>query len=183
MNTYGKDNLPKLDQPTDKKYYFNSTQTYKAADVTPTETTVKNEFNTLKSDIETALTNFNKHLEQLESSFGTKFIAINNQPLGFVDIEAFNTLTKTITTSLESSEENINTFFSTCQTKTEEINNWLKELNTNYNILKQYEKLYYHCVNSDNEEYQAQASTYRNLMSEYEQLPGDPLNYGDWIKE
>ena len=183
MNVYGKENLPKLSKPSGKKYYYSTSKNLNAIDTSTIELNVKNELSILKSDIETAITNFNKQLQLMETAFGTKFIAINKQPLGFVDSEAFNTLTKSLVTTTENSEEISVDFFKTCQEKTEEINNWLKELKMNHDILMQYERQYMRCINSNNEECQSQAATYKSLMNEFQRLPGEPFSYGDWIQE
>ena len=183
MNKYGKENLPKLDQPTNKKYYSSSALNYLAADISTAETSLKNELSILKSDIEDAIASFNKQLETLEKEFGTNFIAINNKPLGFVDTETFTTLTKTLSTTIENNEEETASFFASCKLKIEEINTWLTELSTNCDIVNQYEKQYQRYINSSEEEYQAKASTYLSLLNEYERLPEEPSTYGDWIKE
>lgn len=183
MNAYGKEILPKLYQPTEKKYYLNSTQSYMAASVAKQESAIKNEIDNLNSDIETSIKNFNKQLDALRVSFGTKFIAINNEPLNFVDVETFDTLTKALKTSLENSEANVQELFSNCKEKIEEINTWLNDLQTNYNIYNEYVRQYNNCINSENEEIKAKASTYNTLLSEFSKLPGTPLDYGEWIKE
>ncbi len=183
MNVYGKENLPKLDQPTGKKYYYAQAESFKAIDTSSVESAVKTEFNTLKSDIETAILNFNKRIQIMEQSFGVEFIAINEQPLGFVDMETFDTLTKTLTKTQDINETDIENFFDSCKRKTEDINYWLKQLSMNYSNHTALERNYQKCINSDNEEIKAKASAYQAQLSDYQQLPAEPLSYGDWIKE
>ena len=183
MNSYSKESLPRLDEPTGKKYYYAQANSFKAIDTSAAESAIKAEFNTLKSDIETAIINFNKQLETMEKSFGTDFMSINEQPLGFVDIESFNTLTNTLTKSLETEETDINSFFNSCKQKTNDINYWLQQLATNYSNYTALERNYKNCLNSDLEDVKAKASSYQSQLSDYQSLPAEPLSYGDWIKE
>lgn len=183
MNAYGKESLPKLEQPTGKKYYYAQASKFKALETTSQESAIKAEFNTLKSDIETAIINFNKQLQAMETSFGIDFIAVNEQPLGFVDVESFDTLTNTLTKSLETTETDLNSFFNSCKQKTDDINYWLTQLVTNYSNYTALERNYQKCLNSNNEDIQAKAASYQSQLSDYQQLPAEPLSYGDWIKE
>jgi len=158
MEVYSKSSTPKLDRPSGKNYYDGATS-YKAADINDVEESVQTTLSNLKGEVDNAVTNFDKLIEELDVNFGVKFIKLNDQKLGFVDVEAFNTLTKNLKTSMDKSSSDTTSFFGTCKGTITDINSWLTELQNNANEYKQQE------------------------VETYTKLPNEPISYGDWIKE
>ena len=154
MEVYSKDATPRVDKVNGKNYYEGATS-YKAADINDVENSVQTVIGDLTVEIESAVTNFDKLIQELDENFGVKFIKLNDQKLGFVDVEAFNTLTKNLKTSLETSSNNATTFFG-------------KSYNADTTgIIKNPER----------------AAKTKQAMDTYTKLPNEPISYGDWIRE
>ena len=113
MEVYSKGSTPRLEAPSGNCYYEGASA-FKAADISSVESSVKEALNSLKAEVEESVPKFNKLVEEMDINFGEKFIKLNDQKLGFVDVEAFNTLSKDLSTSMETSSSNADTFFSTC---------------------------------------------------------------------
>ena len=181
MEVYSKDATPRVDKVSGKNYYEGATS-YKAADINDVENSVQTVIGDLTVEIESAVTNFDKLIQELDENFGVKFIKLNDQKLGFVDVEAFNTLTKNLKTSLETSSNNATTFFGTSKGNITDINTWLTELQTNAEEYSKLEKSY----NADTTgiiKNPERAAKTKQEMDTYTKLPNEPISYGDWIRE
>ncbi len=180
MEVYSKGSTPKLNRPGEN-YYCEGATSYKAAEISGVESSVNEALNSLKAEIEQNVPNFDKLIEDLDDQFGAKFIQLNDQKLGFVDVEAFNTLSKGLTTSMEKSESNTKAFFATCTNEINNINSWLSELESNaakYNDAARR----YHAETTGLFQNEAKAAAAKAEMDKYKKLPNDPMSYGDWIK-
>ncbi len=181
MEIYSKGATPTLEAPSGDNYYEGASS-YLAADISEVASATTDALNTLKGEIEQAIPNFNKLIEDLDANFGTKFIKLNDQKLGFVDVEAFQTLSKNLSTDMETSSSNAETFFSTCTSTISSINNWLSELESNAAKYNEAAKIY-HDETTGLFQNKEKAAAAKAEMDKYTKLPNDPMSYGDWIKE
>lgn len=182
MDIYSKGSTPKLNSPGDN-YYYEGATSYKAADISSTKAAVEKELSNLESDLTTQITDFQKKIEELDNSFGEKFIKINNKKLGFVDVEAYTTLATKLKTSIEESVSDSNSFFSTCSSEITNINQWLAKLESNYAAYQSAVSSYQSYAGKTDENAASQAAYYKGIMDQYKQLSGDPTSHGEWIKE
>ncbi len=181
MEIYSKGATPRLEAPSGNCYYEGASA-FKAADISGVESSVKEALNQLKAEVESSVPNFNKLLEDIDTNFGVKFIKLNDQKLGFVDVEAFNTLSKDLTKSMETSVSDTESFFSTCSSQISAINSWLSELESNAAKYNDAAKRY-HDETTGLFQNEAKAAAAKAEMDKYTKLSGDPMSHGDWIKE
>lgn len=182
MEQYSKGSTPKLDSPG-SNYYYNGSKGYEACEIDSVKSSVMGELSALEGDLSSQLTNFQKNLENMEKSFGEDFITINDRKLGFVDIEAFDSLTKKLKTDLETSESDSESFFSTCENGITAINEWLSQLENNYSNYRSALNTYNTYKNSKDNDEQLVASQAKSTMDKYKKLPGVPTDYGDWVRK
>ena len=181
MEVYSKGATPRVEKPG-TNYYYEGASSSVAADISDVASSVTETLKTLKSEVDTAVPSFNKLIEELDANFGTDFIKLNDQKLGFVDVEAFNALSKDISKSMDNSASNSDTFFSTCTSAISDINSWLSELEANaakYNAAAET----YRKETTGLMQNKEKAAAAKAIMDSYTALPSEPMSYGDWIKE
>ena len=77
MEVYSKDATPRVDKVSGKNYYEGATS-YKAADINDVENSVQTVIGDLTVEIESAVTNFDKLIQELDENFGVKFIKLKS---------------------------------------------------------------------------------------------------------
>ncbi len=182
MDIYSKSSTPKLNSPGNN-YYYDGATSYKAADIGTVQSSVESELKTMEADFSTSITNFKKKVEDLDVSFGEKFITINQKKLGFVDVEAFTSLLDKLKSSIDTSISDTNSFFSTCSSEISTINQWLSTLESNASSYHAAESSYQRYSGKTDSDSISQASHYQSIMNQYQKLSGDPTNHGEWIRE
>ena len=149
LKSYSKDNTPKLNNAPVGNYYYKNALAYKPVSTEEIGTIVISTLNKLLKELKTDLDSFNKLIEDMSDSFGTKFISINGKELGIVDKDSFKKLANDLSDSLADSVESSEQFFKICNTEIESITKWLVELQRNYNAFKLAQDRYNNFDNSE----------------------------------
>ncbi len=182
MDIYSKGSTPKLNSPGNN-YYYEGANSYKAADIGTVQSSVESELKTMEADFSTSITKFQKTVESLDEGFGEKFIMINQKKLGFVDVEAFQTLLDKLKKAIDTSVSDSNSFFSTCSSEITAINQWLSTLESNASSYNAAASAFQKYSGKSDDDSISQASHYQGIMNQYQKLSGEPTSHGEWIKE
>lgn len=181
MKSYGIGNEPSLSKPGDKKYYYKNATNYKAASVSGIGVNVNKCLKDMNSDIISFTRDINEKVEDLEKQFGKEFILVNNQELGFVDVDAFLELNKKLKANASDAVEVSGAFFDDVQNKIDAANDWLKELEDNYKNYNGAKVKLAQAVKTWGDVGSKAIDDAKAEVNQYKKLSGDPLDYGSWV--
>lgn len=187
MKEYSVDNTPNVSIPSGgKTYYYPNAEKYKAKEIGIIESKVNKALSNVYNAIMEAKPKINNNVEDLDKQFGEEFILVNNQKLGFVDVDAYEELIKKLKEEIENAQTTASSFFGDCEENIDEINNWLKTLEKNYSDFKgarirlgQAQKSYGGLPPGTEGYSKLQAA--REEIRSYKRLPHSPKSYGRWI--
>lgn len=141
LSEYGEGSLPVcgIAMPY---HYCSTTSDYKPFDVSGASGALGSLFETAKNTVLEDRLRISKYVNTLADEWGTKFAAIDGKDLGIVDAKGFENEGLTVATEVDAEKENCDSFVNDIISKTEEINQYLQQLDATYQEYLDYKSQY-----------------------------------------
>lgn len=158
MSEYSPGNYPTFSYVSNEYVNCSNAMTYRPIDVSGLKSAVSGSFDSLLDNLKSDFKGLNNEFGDLKDCFGTKFIAINGSELGMVDVDSLNEYLDTFNNTLATERDKIMEIVDVIVSKTEAVNDYLQQLQDNYD---KYLSL--------KNEYNDYTDDYNNYVREYEQ--------------
>lgn len=190
---YTKDAKPELFDSGNgsKKLFCENASSYYPNEAANAKSDITSKIDSFKEEINDKFGDLTIKVAEMKKHFGTEFISINGEGLGFVDEGTFTNVKGQIDTELETIANDLETFFSDCAANESEIRVFLHTLHNNYveyknKVEKRDKLLQQRNFHRDDEEaveyYDDRIDKLNEEIREYKRID-DPLDYGAWQKK
>ena len=181
---YGKGDTPKLHRESFGGGTLYSSNTSFNPIPAENEKSIIDKVGTYESELEKLFTDLEKNVNNMKTEFGTKFISINGEALGFVDESAFKTVFEQIKAEIETMKSELETFFSACSEGEEKITRFLTMLSDNNSkrneLIEEQEELAAEYNNGNpSDAISNRLDEIAKELSKFIEVP-DPTQYGKW---